>query len=221
MDGTKKIKKLFEEKRAIIFDFDGVIVDSEKYWPVIQTRFIGKYIPWDAKKQAEFTGMSQPNVAQILVEKYNFPLSIQEYLDGLDAEISEMYRSMAKLNPGFLEFFEKIRNEGKKYCIATSSNLKWVKISLKATGIEQYFTDEQIVSVQALGLKSKPDPEVFDYAIKTLHAKPEEAVIIEDSHNGILAAKASGATAVGLINGLSHEMNDVDGADFMGTFAEF
>lgn len=103
-----------------------------------------------------------------------------------------------KLVPGIKEFCERIKAKGLKRIIATGNRKESTQYILRKTGLAEYFPD--IVTISEVG-RGKPFPDVFLKAAEKLVLKPEECVVLEDSPNGIEAAKAAGIRSIGLATG--------------------
>ena len=100
-------------------------------------------------------------------------------------------------NPGLFELLDLIKEQGLSCSIASSGLMKNIKVILPNLGVEDYF--EYIVSGEMV-TNGKPAPDIFLKSAKPFNVAPEHCLVIEDSRNGTLAAKAAGMTCVGYIN---------------------
>ncbi len=181
--------------KAIIFDFDGVIVDTElDRFKFLQKELVQYNIILDksvfpnffGKKTSEALKELVPNISEKTLIEINFKR--QKYLE----------ENITKLNL-LSQIKELLYTLKKKYFlgITTGSNSKIVNKLLKNHKLEKYFkiiiTGEQFKS-------SKPNPECYTLTLNKLNIKPSEAIIIEDSEAGIIAGKKAGCKVLGLKN---------------------
>ena len=127
--------------------------------------------------------------------KFNFNTPLEIYLQEYDKVLKNIYTVMAEPLPGSIE---TIRNLAfKKYilALASSSSHKLISIIMKRFNLTDYF--RVIVSADDVKGKSKPEPDIFLLTAKKLSVKPSECVVIEDSENGIKAAKRAGMFCIG------------------------
>ena len=175
--------------KAAIFDMDGLILDSER--TVLSC--------WE--KIGEKYGFKDIVTYGISVIGKNKKATIDEFEriygepgDRYERELREIYNGLAQkgevpLKPHTLELLESMKNAGMKIAIASSSTREEVTTQMEMLGALKFF-DTCVCGDQVT--KSKPDPEIFLLACDALGVKPEEAVGLEDSFNGVRACKASG-----------------------------
>ena len=175
--------------KAAIFDMDGLILDSER--TVLNC--------WE--KIGEKYGFKDIVTYGISVIGKNKKATIDEFErvygepgDRYERELREIYNVLAKrgevpLKPHTLELLGAMKNAGMKIAIASSSTREEVTTQMDMLGALPFF-DTCVCGDQVT--KSKPDPEIFLLACDALGVKPEEAVGLEDSFNGVRACKASG-----------------------------
>lgn len=175
--------------RAAVFDMDGLILDSErtvlKCWEKIGAKY----------------GFADITTYGISVIGKNKKATVDEFRkvygvpgEPYERELREIYNDMAArgevpLKPHTLELLSSMKNAGMKIAIASSSTREEVTSQMDMLGALPYF-DTCVCGDQVT--RSKPDPEIFLLACEALNVKPEEAVGLEDSYNGVRACKASG-----------------------------
>jgi beta-phosphoglucomutase len=180
--------------KAIIFDFDGVLVNSEPR--ILDTiLFVLKKEGIKISKK-EFLENNYKNIAgsttnhnyKYLKDTFNLKLNLEKYLD-LKAELRMKIYETISLMPYTRDFLKKL-SENYTMDIATSSD-KWkMDIFFKRFPFLERYMSALITNDNIK--KSKPDPEIFLKAAEALGVKPNEAIVIEDSLNGLKAAKAGG-----------------------------
>lgn len=192
--------------KGIIFDFDGLIIDTEmpgcNAWAELFNQHGFSFTIEDWKK-AIGTGPSAYDPARHLSELTN---------GRLDAEIIQKQtltrtRELIELQPmlpGVLDFIIAAERLGLPMAVASSSNREWVEGYLAKLGIRKFF---QVVCTSNDVTNVKPDPELFLLAAKKLGIAPEEAVIFEDSPSGIKAAKAAGIPCIAIPNDITKSMD--------------
>ena len=178
--------------RAILFDFDGVIVQSEKLYMETFLEFLHPYGVKVSEERwyNEFAGTGKKHIFEVLVDEYK----IQEDVDNLVQRRKENYEKAVrqgrlKITPGVVEFLEKIRKKKIKTAIVSGSHRTNIQAALEMFDLVGFF--DVIVSGDELE-KRKPDPEPFLYAARKLGVKPGECIAIEDSNSGakaVIAAK--------------------------------
>lgn len=187
------------EKKAVIFDLDGVICFTDKYhyqaWKALADR-LGIY--FDERINDRLRGVSRMASLEIVLERAGRAYSAAEK-EALAAEKNETYRGLLeRMSPADLSgevraTLNALRERG--YPLAIGSSSKNTKRILERIGLDGFFdavADGTDIS------RSKPDPEVFLAAAKKLGAAPEDCAVVEDAKAGIEAAKAAGMTALAL-----------------------
>lgn len=182
---------------AVIFDMDGVIVDSERLWDDAREELVretgGR---WGANAQRAMMGMSSKQWSVYVRDELQVPLSAQEINDRVVGRLVELYREEFPLIDGAPE---AVREAAERWplAIASSSNRELIDLVVELAGIADAF--RATVSSEEAGL-GKPEPDVFLEAARRLEVEPAECVVIEDSGNGIRAGIAAGMRVIGVPN---------------------
>lgn len=183
---------------TIIFDADGVVIDSERIWDNAQTEFSRRHgIPYEREKlKPLLAGRNQMEAIEILKAEYGIAGDIQL----LAAERTELvkgeYQHGVEFVSGFREFFESVR-ASHKTCIATAMPEELLDLVDARLDLSQLFNG-RLFSIAAVGHRSKPNPDIFLHAARQLGVEPARCLVIEDAPNGIEAARRAGMRCVGL-----------------------
>lgn len=182
---------------AIIFDMDGVIVDTQSVLDIHEFAFLKNLTggKWSFVDQQSVRGRSLIDVYHILVKKFHFNTPLQIYLEQYDEVLKNIYEVAAQPLKGSIEIIKKLSFQKYQLALASSSSHKLIAIILKRFNLTDYFN--VIVSADDVKGKSKPEPDIFLLTARKLEIKPEECVVIEDSENGIKAAKRAGMFCIG------------------------
>jgi HAD superfamily hydrolase (TIGR01509 family) len=182
---------------AVVFDLDGVLIDSEQVWDEVReglTRERGGR--WSERAQRDMMGMSSREWPVYMHTK----LGVPEPPERINAEVVERIRARyaeeLPLLPGAAEAVERV---GARWPLglASSSNREIIELVLERAGIAGRFA----VTVSSEEVRAgKPDPDVYEEACARLGVDAASAAAVEDSHNGIRAAKAAGMRVVAIPN---------------------
>jgi beta-phosphoglucomutase-like phosphatase (HAD superfamily) len=207
---------------AVIFDCDGVVLDSETIWDRCETEFLARRgLGFDlARTKPLITGLGQRDGVLLLQEQY----ALAGDPDTLVAErleiIAEMFAREARYTEGFADFFESRIRGRYPTCIATSMPRELFAVADRKLGIAHFF-GERIYFPSDVGGRAKPAPDLFLHAAAKLTASPESCLVIEDSPRGLEAARRAGMASIGLATTHESEMLIAAGADWVvESFAE-
>ncbi len=202
---------MLQQFDAIIFDMDGVIVDSESVWPIRQPQMILEHFPkFPVAECRQFMGQSAKGVFQVL--KNYSEISEEDFLKLLhDFALKEIYPN-ADLFADTHALIQHVSNSHKT-AIASSALKSWVNTVVKTHNLAPHF--DILVGSDDVGGASKPDPAVFLHAAKLLNVSPEKCLVIEDSHHGVQAGKNAGMQVFAFRSD-SNRDQDLSKADFEG-----
>ncbi len=198
--------------KAVLFDFDGVVVDTESQYTVFWDGINRKYLP-------EFENFAQKLKGNTLAEVFDKYFPSEETRAEIRKDLNDFQRTMAYPDiPGVVEFVKNLRAAGVKTAVATSSDRDKMNFVYEARPelremFDKIFTAEDY-------RESKPSPDCYITAARNFGFAPEECVVIEDSINGLRAASASGSMVIGLTTSNPAEVvekySDVVIPDFRG-----
>ena len=203
----------FPDTKAIIFDMDGVLIDSENLYKVIEKELFDEVgIMIDHEEHALYQGSSNPVMWSKIKEKYGLSVPLDELVHMTEVKVINYFGSLPVIQPmpGVVELLDRLKEKKIKLALASSSSIDVIRIILAKTGLEQFF---EIVADCTEAGAGKPDPAIFLLAQKKLGIPKENCVIIEDSTNGIKAALAAGIYCIAF-NGPGSEHQDQSTADW-------
>ena len=186
----------------IIFDMDGVLLDSEPmHQDIIYETFQLEGIPFDKAYIQTLTGMSAFPMWEKVKRDAQRSESVEELIKfHRDYFFKRLPEVKVPLVPHVKDVLEKFKNEGKHLSLASSSGRKLIDIFTQQTNIAHYF--EVIMSGDDVQY-SKPNPEIFLKVAQRYGLSATQFTVIEDSTNGVKAAKSAGMQCVGFQNPLS------------------
>jgi HAD superfamily hydrolase (TIGR01509 family) len=182
---------------AVIFDLDGVLLDSEAAWRDAKRDLVSEWGGrWKEEASRAMLGMSAPEWSVYMRDE----LEVDREPAEIDAAVVERllagYRERLPLLPGAVEAVERLAARW-PLGLASSSNLEVIEVVMEAGGFARHF--RTWVSSEEVA-RGKPAPDVFLEAARRLDVEPTACAAIEDSHNGILAAHAAGMPVLALPN---------------------
>jgi len=183
--------------RAVIFDMDGVIIDSEPLHLKIEREIVEEYGGrLSSKEYEEFVGTSDYHMWSSLKRRYNLKPSVEELIMLKKQRLAENIDKI-ELVDNFFEFMLKLYKREYLLALASSNNRKIINLVMDKFNLNKYIRIS--ISGEEV-LKGKPDPEIFLKAAKKLDVSPDCCLVIEDSHAGVQAAKAAGMKCIGYKN---------------------
>lgn len=173
--------------KAAIFDMDGTLVDSlvqwDFFWRELGERFLGDtaFRPSAADEKTVRT-MTLDMAMDLIHEKYGIGDSGRQLLDIVNEMVDDFYRNHVELKPGARELLEHLYAQGAKMCIASGTEMGFIRITLQRCGLEKYFG--AVFSCCDIG-KGKDQPDIYLQAQEYLSEKPEDIWVFEDSLTAI------------------------------------
>ena len=192
--------------KAIIFDMDGVIIDSEpSHAKAALNVYKAHGIDADIDYCKSFIGSSTKKMCEDSIKKFSMNISSEDLLAEMNAEkkrlaATEGYTPL----PGVKELIKKLYSAGYHLAIASSSSITEIEDVVKSLNIKKYFT--KLISSSHVK-EPKPAPDTFLLALQKLGISAKEALVIEDSEHGVSAAKAAGIACIGYENPHSGSQN--------------
>ena len=176
--------------QGVIFDMDGVLVDSEPFGFEAMRRVMARYgLPYGEEENAEFLGRTTLDSCRILRARHRLPESEVTLADWyVEAMLEQIARGPIPM-AGVPEVLRGVRGAGYRLALASSAEVRVIDANLAALAIRPLF--EAVVSGTQVA-RGKPDPDVFLAAAERLGVPAAACLVVEDSRNGLLAAKAAG-----------------------------
>ena len=185
-----------ETKPFAIFDMDGTLVDSMWGWNEIYITFLVAHgATNEAAKEivahtAHFTTYES---AELFREYLSLDTPAADIAAGLDARMKELYQNVIQEKPGVRAYLERLRNEGVRMCVVSSTPEPLIRICLERLGLMPFFSF--ILSCETVG-KGKEESDAYFAAATRLGAAPSDTAVYEDSPTALMTAKRAGFYAV-------------------------
>lgn len=182
---------------AVVFDLDGVLMDSEQLWNAAKQALVrdagGR---WREDSPRAMMGMSSPEWSAYMREQLGVDLADEKINRDVVRRIEELYRARLPVLPGAVEAVRALRGRW-PLGVASSSNREIIDLVLDLAGL----TDLFVVTVSSEEVaRGKPAPDVYQEAARLVGVEPDRCVAIEDSSNGLRAAAAAGMAVIAVPN---------------------
>jgi HAD superfamily hydrolase (TIGR01509 family) len=181
----------------VIFDNDGVLVDSEP----ISNRLLAAYLtelghPTSYEESIrDYMGSAMHRIHELVLERTGQRLPA-DFDDVFHTRVFTVFEQELVAVAGAAEVLEKLDADGVPYCVASSGSHERIRVGHRTTGLDRWFDEERIFSSQDVG-RGKPAPDLFLYAAERMGVSPERCVVVEDSPLGVQAAVAAGMDVYG------------------------
>ncbi|MCM8711405.1 HAD family phosphatase [Clostridium sp. SYSU_GA19001] len=201
--------------KAVIFDMDGVIFDSELVHAKLEKSLLKEMgVDLTHEEIESFVGTSSYYMWEMLKGKYGLSKTVEELVkierdSYFELLVSENHED--NIVKGVKELIQELHKNKVKLAVASSSPVNVIDTVVDMYDIRQYFN--ALVSGDYVE-RSKPNPDIFLYAAEKLGVKPEECIVIEDSSNGVLAAKRAEMKCIGYRN-VNSGKQDLSPADLV------
>jgi HAD superfamily hydrolase (TIGR01509 family) len=191
---NRKIIDTASKCDAVIFDFDGTLVDSMWMWKQIDIEYLARFgisLGEEGAKrlQKDIEGMSFTETAVYFKDSFHIPYDTERIKADWENMSVEKYRREVKLKPYARDFLNFLKEKGKKLGIATSNGREMVDACMNSLGISSYFDRVAIACEVSRG---KPFPDIYLLVSEELSASPESCLVFEDVPAGIIAGKRAG-----------------------------
>jgi HAD superfamily hydrolase (TIGR01509 family) len=205
--------------KAVIFDMDGTIIDSEPIYREVNQEIYGKYgFKLSQEDYDRHMGANLKDIWEDILERHQVKEEFSHYKveDFMEDHIHESYQGLAEaedleLMPGVKEWFDFLKDHGYKMIIASSSYAPVIEHVYQRFELDQYM--EGYVDGNAIE-NGKPAPDIFLKAAEKMGVKAEECLVIEDSEHGVNGAQKAGAKVIGF-NRAQDQSQDLSKADLI------
>ncbi|WP_351234560.1 HAD family hydrolase [Streptomyces sp. NPDC002133] len=181
----------------VIFDNDGVLVDSEPIANTILAAYLtelGHPTSYEDSLR-DYMGAAVHRVHDLVLERTGQRLP-DDFDATLHARVFTAFERELEVVEGVADALGKLAADGVPYCVASSGSHERIRVGHRKTGLDRWFRDETIFSAQDVG-RGKPAPDLFLYAAERMGVAPERCVVVEDSTLGVEAARAAGMDVYG------------------------
>ncbi|MFI0807165.1 HAD family hydrolase [Streptomyces echinatus] len=181
----------------VIFDNDGVLVDSEP----ISNRLLAAYLtelghPTSYEDSIrDYMGSAMHRIHDLILERTGQRLP-EDFDDVFHARVFAAFERELRPVTGVAGVLEKLAADGVPYCVASSGSHARIRVGHRTTGLDRWFAEERIFSSEDVG-RGKPAPDLFLHAAERMGVAPERCVVVEDSPLGVQAAVAAGMDVYG------------------------
>jgi len=180
---------------AVVFDLDGVLIDSEPVWEQVRRRVVAEHGGhWDPDTQDRLMGMSTGEWSRYLSEDLDVALSPDQVAETVIAAMTERYREHLPLLPGAVEAVTRIADRW-IVGLASSAPRSLIEAVLDASGLRPKFA--ATVSTEEVA-RGKPAPDAYLTAAGRLGVRPAACAAVEDSSNGLRSAAAAGLAVIAI-----------------------
>jgi len=193
--------------KAVIFDMDGVLIEAKDWHYEALNKALNLFAMSISRYDhlTTYDGLPTRRKLDMLSKEEGLPLGLHQFINEMKQEYT-MELVYAQCKPTFHHEYalSQLHNSGYKMAVCSNSIRNTIEVMLKKAALEEYF--EFYISNEDVK-NGKPDPEMYNKAIKKLGFKATECMIIEDNENGIKAARASGAWVmeVDSVNDVNHQ----------------
>lgn len=204
--------------KAVIFDFDGLIVDTETIWFEAYKEVLekGYGINLTLQQFSKVIGTEDTELFAYIQENLSIPV-IPEVIENSVKELVLEKTKEPATREGVRDYLKEAKELGLKIGLASSSTREWVEGFLQRLDILKYF---DVIKTRDDVSKVKPDPELYIQAVKALDIKPSEAVAFEDSLNGLKAAREAGVHCVVVPNQVTSHLEFYGHSHRLSSMAE-
>ena len=184
--------------KAVIFDMDGVLVNTKKIWSKVDKEFLKKReITYNDEYKSQVTGRDQKDVAKFYKSIFRLKDSVNLIIRERNKIAYKHYKNELQLMPYAFNTIKILHQAGFKLALASNASVKLINAVLKKFNLKKYF----LIKMSGEFLKrGKPDPDIYLRTAKQLKIKPENCLVIEDSPNGVRSAKRAGMYCIGVLN---------------------
>ena len=198
---------MLKDKKAVIFDLDGTLVDSMWMWKAIDIEYLGKFgISLPSTLQKDIEGMSFSETAVYFKETFQIPDSLEEIKADWNRMAYDKYTKEVDFKKGAIKLLEICIQKGIKLGIATSNSRELVDATMEALGAKQYF---DCIMTSCEVDKGKPAPDIYLAVAKKLGVQPDECLVFEDIEMGILAGKSAGMEVCAIEDDFSMDQMEI------------
>lgn len=203
--------------KAIIFDMDGTIIDTEHIWHkatrnLIESKGVAYTVDLHEELSKYIHGLAMPKSIEVIKNIAKLEESVDNLMLEKNRIADDLFLQGVSFIEGFVDFHREIKKRDFKTAVATNAGDKTVELTDRALNLKHYF-GEHIYNISCVGNICKPSPELYLHAAQKLETDPINCIAIEDSAHGITAAKRAGMFCIGI--NTSKNRNNLKEADLI------
>jgi HAD superfamily hydrolase (TIGR01509 family) len=181
----------------VIFDNDGVLVDSEPISNTILAAYLTELGHPTSYEESirDYMGSAMHRIHELVQERSGQRLP-EDFDDVFHGRVFAAFERELQPVPGAVQLLEKLAADEVPYCVASSGSHERIRVGHRKTGLDRWFDEGRVFSSQDVG-RGKPAPDLFLYAAERMGVAPERCVVVEDSPLGVRAANAAGMDVYG------------------------
>lgn len=198
--------------RAVIFDLDGVLVDSEPLSLGVlaeEMRALGIADATPQEVGRQFLGVALPVIRAYVADRLGRPVP-EAFVERFEDRLLAIYPDKLRVIEGVPALLDQLQAAGIGMAIATGGSLRRMGETLRVSGLDRWFQDRAFSADQVA--QGKPAPDLFLLAAHELGVDPKDCVVVEDSPHGVVGALRAGARAVGFTGGSHLDLSRADHA---------
>lgn len=176
---------------------DGVLIDSEPYWREVEKAvFLREGVDITDEMCYNVQGLKAEHVVETWVKQFPYlQHTVNDYVEWIQEGVRQIINTKGQPMDGVLDTLEYFKQKGCKMLVASSSNYVLINTVIDKLGIRKYFDVIHSSQDEKLG---KPHPDVFLHAAERIGSRPDDCIVIEDSANGVRAAKAANMKVIAI-----------------------
>ncbi|MEU2742652.1 HAD family hydrolase [Streptomyces sp. NPDC007095] len=181
----------------VIFDNDGVLVDSEPISNTILAAYLTELGHPTSYEESirDYMGSAMHRIHELVQERSGQRLP-EEFDDVFHGRVFAAFERELQPVPGVVQLLEKLAADEVPYCVASSGSHERIRVGHRKTGLDRWFDEGRVFSSQDVG-RGKPAPDLFLHAAERMGVAPHRCVVVEDSPLGVRAANAAGMDVYG------------------------
>ncbi|MEU5546686.1 HAD family hydrolase [Streptomyces sp. ISID311] len=205
----------------VIFDNDGVLVDSESLSNTILAGYLTELGHPTSYEESirDYMGSAMHRIHELVLERTGRRLP-EDFDEVFHGRVFEAFERELLPVAGVTEVLEKLDADGVPYCVGSSGSHERISVGHRKTGLDRWFPAGRVFSAQDVG-RGKPAPDLFLHAAREMGVAPERCAVVEDSPLGVQAAVAAGMDVYGFTAMTSAEkLTEAGGTVLFGQMAE-
>ena len=205
--------------KAVIFDMDGVLVDSEKHWQDVGSDLVGRWIPaWTGDERHRIMGLGSEPLYKFLCDEYAFRGEYSDFKHDFNESIQSVYDDQCQLLEGVLDLLSDLKQSDMLLGVATSSPRSFLDIVMQRFDLHDIF--DVTLSVSDINCPGKPNPDIYLRVAEMLGVEVNSCMAIEDSWAGVTSASRAEMKVIGLNNGFNDSQDLSAATSFLNGFRD-